>query len=236
MEIKKYAEGLTVGNMTIADFDSNNSNTLFSNDIAEKLKKVTNIRIAIPAYDDKLRKRLLDENCVFVDRMMDVSINLRNSKIDFQKYIRFPLELSNNPEDRTAICEIAYSSFVRDRRFHVQEQFDQKKANQIIKTWIDELPNFYLCRYKNDVAGFLALHKLENDAAYIHMAAVSAKYRPSGAALSMYASAIMECKKQNCKKVIGFVSSGNTPVLNLYSTLGASFDTVTDIFVKEIHQ
>lgn len=233
MEIKQYTDKLIVANLTLDDLAQEDTDTLFPENVSQELQKVTNIRVSIPPTADKIRLKLLRENYVFADRMFDTSINLRNNHVDFEKWVRIDTELYDGKEVRDAIREIAHTSFTRDRRFHVGEKLNQNQANIIMDTWIDELPNFFVCHCKGDCAGFLALQEKGNRSAYVHMAAVAAKYRPAGVALSMYAYVVNNCLKQGYKSVTGYVSSGNTPIINLYRFLGASFDVVTDIFLKE---
>ena len=78
------------------------------------------------------------------------------------------------------------------------------------------------------------LKDLPDNHSFIHLAAVKQKYRLTGAALSLYANAAEECKKQKKFFLDGRISSTNTAVMNLYASLGAVFFDPMDIFLKEV--
>ncbi len=190
----------------------------------------TNIRVSVPDNFDK--QKLLDDHYIFADRMFYVSINLSKSKIDYERFIRITPELTT--ENKEAIKQIAHRNFLKDRRFHVDIHYNQQKANCIMDQWIDELEQVYICRFQKEIAGFLAVREIDKKTAYIHMAAVEEKFRPAGIALSMYSYVIKEYRQKGYKRIQGYISSSNLPVLNLYTFLGATFEKTTDIYIKEV--
>ena len=68
----------------------------------------------------------------------------------------------------------------------------------------------------------------------VHLAAVEAKYRVTGAAMGLYAKAIEVVRERGFKTLEGRISSFNTPVMNLYATFGAQFSEPQDVFLKDL--
>lgn len=191
----------------------------------------TNVRLSVPC-DFKYKKLIEQQGFVFVDRMYDVSVNLMRNQIDYSKMVRITPEYTE--ENKDEIKQIAHECFLTDRRFHVDVEYNQSKADIIMDNWIDELDGVYICRCKEDIAGFIAIRSEDERCAHIHLAAVREKYRPAGIALSMYAYAIRQCREKGYRNVKGYISSRNIPVMNLYTHLGASFENATDVYIREV--
>lgn len=166
----------------------------------------------------------------FADRTLDVCIPL--SKMDnVDKLIRLPIIKTN--EYKKDIIKIAQKSFLYDRRFHLQRNYNQKFANVIIEDWINKIDDIYVCLYKNSPIGFLSLIYLDDKNSFIHLAAVEEKYRMTGAAISLYAKAIQVSLEKNYTNVNGRISSCNIAAVNLYSYFGAKFSNPIDIYIKD---
>ena len=80
--------------------------------------------------------------------------------------------------------------------------------------------------------GFLDLESYGEKNCFIHLAAVKERYRAAGAAVSLYAYAILVAQGRSYEKVYGRISSANTAVMNLYSLLGGTFNNPVDVFVR----
>ena len=118
------------------------------------VEDATHIRVSLPANIQYLYE-MQKMGYQFVERMLHVTIPLSKSSIEYDRLIRIkPVALHDHKEE---IKEIARSSFTSDRRFHVTLQYDQKIANEIIDSWIDEINEFYVSEYKGKIIGFLAL-------------------------------------------------------------------------------
>lgn len=190
----------------------------------------THVRVSLPS-DIKHMLIMQQRGYQFVDRMLDVTIGLRKFPIDLKKSIRMqPVLVSDRKEE---IKELAAKSFVRDRRFHVEPEYCPKIAKQIIEGWVNEISEFYVCLYKENIIGFLALKEAEDgNSAGIHLAAVEERYRTSGAAMSLYANAVQVGIEKGYQSITGYISSCNTAVMNLYAYLGAIFSNPQDIYLK----
>ena len=98
---------------------------------------------------------MLKKGYIFADRTLGVEVNLKQSRIDYKKLVRF--EISRTDSISEEIIDIALSSFPSDRRFHVAAKPDMKIAEPIIRKWLDDLSEVYVCMHKEHVAGFLGL-------------------------------------------------------------------------------
>jgi hypothetical protein len=203
---------------------------------AEKIENwntadATHIRILIPATLEN-QITMQKNGFVFIDRSINVSINLQQIKKDYSKSIRMPIVQSGEYSDD--IFRIASESFLEDRRFRLTQKENKKITLNVLKEWVDNLTEPYLCFHKSEVIGFLALKEIAPKRSFVHLAAVSEKYRISGAAMSLYANAVKECIEKEYDSLEGCISSSNTAVLNLYAHFGATFSKPTDFFLKEV--
>ena len=163
----------------------------------------------------------------FADRTLKVTIQLAKVTADLKRLQRLPIvETSDYTED---IYRIAHESFTRDRRFHVAPKCDQAVSAVVLRRWVDELGPTLVCLYHEKPIGFLNMR--EN---FVHLAAVEAKYRVTGAAMGLYARAIECAGERGFKTLDGRISSLNTPVMNLYASFGAVFSDPEDVFLRKI--
>ena len=163
----------------------------------------------------------------FADRTLKVTIQLAKVTADLKRLQRLPIvETSDYAED---IFRIAHESFTRDRRFHVAPKCDQAVSAVVLRRWVDELGPTLVCLYREKPIGFLNMR--EN---FVHLAAVEAKYRVTGAAMGLYARAIERAGERGFKTLDGRISSLNAPVMNLYATFGAVFSDPEDVFLRKL--
>lgn len=190
----------------------------------------THLRVCLPAgYQNE--REMLDQGFFFADRVINASINLMRSNIDYKSMVRIQPQISL--DKREEVLTIAQQSFPTDRRFHLSYEPDRSISDLVLTQWVGELSEYYLCEYKGAVIGFLALTGDEQQR-FVHLAAVQERYRTSGAGLSLYAAAAQDCKKMGIRFLNGCISTTNTAVMNLYAHLGASFSNPRDIYLKEV--
>lgn len=163
----------------------------------------------------------------FADRTLKVTIQLAKVTADLKRLQRLPIVES--PDYTEDIFRIAHESFTRDRRFHVAPKCDQAISAVVLRRWIDELEPTLVCLYHEKPIGFLNMR--EN---FVHLAAVEAKYRVTGAAMGLYAKAIEVARERGFKTLEGRISSLNTAVMNVYATFGAQFSEPEDVFLREL--
>lgn len=186
-------------------------------------------RVELP-YNPNNYAVMSEKGYLFADRTIGVSISLRKNDIDYSKMIRF--DISEASDSRDSILDIALRSFTFDRRFHVKSIPDDAVAAKIIEGWVESLSQPYVCIHKDEVVGFLDLEPFGEKDCFIHLAAVKERYRAAGAAVSLYAYAILKAKEKECDKICGRISSGNIAVMNLYARLGGVFSDPLDVFVR----
>ena len=163
----------------------------------------------------------------FADRTLKVSIPLAKVTADLKRLQRLPIV--ETPDYAEAIFRIAHESFTRDRRFHVAPKCDQAVSAIVLRDWVDHLGVSLVCLYHDIPIGFLNLR-----GNFVHLAAVEAKYRVTGAAMGLYARAIELAGERGFKALDGRISSINTPVMNLYASFGAVFSDPEDVFLRKL--
>ncbi|MEG1752301.1 MAG: GNAT family N-acetyltransferase [Christensenella sp.] len=207
--------------MEINDELPNNCNALNAN----------YMRVSLPSTYDNIRA-MQAMDFTFGDRMLKVKILPARTKLDYAGLVRTKPELTDLYKEE--ILSIACESFLTDRRFHVAPNYDDMLARKILKCWISDIDKCFVCKVKDEVAGFLALKQINEQTVSIHLAAVRQRWRVAGIATSLYANAIQWAKEQGFSCVEGYISAANTAVLNLYSFLGGSFSEPEDVFLKEL--
>lgn len=190
----------------------------------------THIRVRMPV-DAAHRSEMLRRGFTYVDRMLDVSINLARSKLDFAALVRMESVITSQRRDE--VYKIARQSFPTDSRFHLNCVPNQEVADAVLRGWVDALSEYYLCEHRGEAIGFLALTG-EGEQRFVHLAAVLERYRTSGAALSLYASAAQNCRAAGVRVLNGRISTSNPAVMNLYAFLGGTFSNPTDVYHKEM--
>ena len=187
--------------------------------------EATHARIILPSCADT-EVEMQRRGFVFADRTLKVSIPLARVTMDLKRFQRIPIvETSEYHED---IFRIAHESLTQDRRFHVAPKCNQDVSAIVLRQWVDELGPTLVCLYHDKPIGFLNLR--EN---VVHLAAVEAKYRVTGAAMGLYARAIEHARDRGFKTLDGRISSLNTPVMNLYASFGAMFSDPEDVFLRK---
>ena len=189
------------------------------------------LRVELPANAAYI-PMMSEQGFTLGDRTIGVTINLKRASLDYGKLVRFEMQPAGHELDGE-ILRIAGESFPTDRRFHVRPGLDMDTAREVIRQWVGELNEVYVCYHKDRIVGFIDLEQTGESEKFIHLAAVEERYRAAGAALSMYAYVIKKAKDEGCTKIAGRISSTNTAVMNLYAYLGGSFQEPVDVYLKE---
>lgn len=190
------------------------------------------VRLSVPS--GRYQYELATAGYIMVDRTIEVKVPIARSKVEFQKFCRMSVSLTD--ADSKAIYQVAQKSFHEDCRFRVTLSEERENlATQILNVWLEEQKQVFQCKYKEQVVGFADVRYLDEykGQPFIYLAAVDEKYRVSGAAMSLYASVFEYYKKLDTKFVYGRISSRNMAVMNLYATFGAQFAQPYDIYIKK---
>ena len=191
----------------------------------------TYARVSLPA-DSSNANWFSKKGYSFIDRTIEVKIPLKRAKIEFEKMVRMPIEISSDYLQE--IEELALNSFQSDSRFNVS--FDESKSkiySELISCWANEVDTYFVCIYKNKLIGFLGIKEDDEGVPFIYFAATDEKYRLTGVALSLYSYVANYYKEKGASVIYGRISSQNVAVMNIYAALGAQFYNPWDVFIKE---
>lgn len=171
------------------------------------------------------------EGALWVDRTLGVTIVPSRVTVDLKRFMR--LEMVETMEYREDILRIAESSFPYDRRFNLTADCDPQVRHEELKKWVDDLGPTWVALLKGRPVGFMNLRPVEGkpDTLAYHLVAVEEKYRPSGAALGLYAKGIEVARERGYQKLVGRISSQNVAVMNIYAMFGAQFSEPQDVFL-----
>lgn len=193
--------------------------------------EATHARVQLPASASNVMT-MQEAGFLWADRTLKTSIVLSRCTTDLDRMIRLPVvETSDFKDD---IFRIACASFSYDRRFHIEPACSSDTASIVLREWVYELGDVLVCQFKGIPVGFLALKQTADDTLFVHLAAVEEKYRMTGAAMTLYATACKVARERGFKKLEGRISSQNTAVMNVYAAFGASFSDPIDIFLKRL--
>lgn len=189
------------------------------------------LRISLPNNGLDQISELAKKHFHLYDRMLDVTVPLKNRQEDFSKKIRLKPELFDGSKD--ALLDIAYRSFKNDSRFHISMQENEELYKNTIGYYMEQAEKTYVCRYNEIIIAFANITFIkEGSTPFFHLVAVDEKYRMMGTALSLYAHICQVYAEQGYRNIEGKISTKNTAVMNLYSSLGGVFKNPQDIYVK----
>ena len=190
------------------------------------------LRVELPT-DSNSEILMQQKGFYFADRTLKTSISLRKCSLDFNKFLRIPIE--ETTEYKKEILQIAKNSFTYDRRFYVSPFGSKEIAFTVLQSYIEDLDKVLVALFKDKPIGFLALKEIDTETLFVHLAAVDEKYRMTGAAMALYAKACQIALERGYKKLEGRVSSQNVAVMNLYAAFGAIFSEPKNFFIKEVN-
>ena len=168
-----------------------------------------------------------------IDRSIEVKVPLQKDLDSFRKRIRMTVEKKECPKQE--LLTLAQRNFYEDSRFYISKGIDKELiAHQILKTWVDEIREPFVCVYQNTIIGFADIRFLEEYRGnpFVYLAVIDKKYRISGAALSLYAFICLHYSKCGNQYLYGRISARNTAVMNLYASLGGQFMNPWDVYVR----
>lgn len=210
---KEYAEELHAFR---GDSDQDRPNFVY------RIEEVPDVR-RVPYWSKK--------GYLLTDRLQKVKVPLKRNTVDFAKYIRMEIILTD--KFREEICQIAEESFVYDTRFSVTHPVDDELRKQRIRDYVTGCDEWFVCKYKEKIIGFL-VPKIENSREVsIYLAAVNPEYRISGAATSLYYYVAQYYKEQGFTTLLGRISSRNVDVANIYLSMGGRFAEARDVYLLE---
>ncbi len=130
-------------------------------------------------------------------------------------------------DDLVEIENIARSAFVTGR-FVLDERLDVRLANERYSVWVRNSfadPQHQVLKAVIDdrIAGFFIVESRPDGTAYWHLTAVSPDFQHRGVGKSLWKAMMTRHRDAGMRAVETTISAHNTPVMNLYATLGFRF-------------
>lgn len=171
---------------------------------------------------------LAQKGYYLADRMINVSVKLQHRAETFLPKVRYEIRQEDNIE---SLYDMACRNFDVDSRFQVSK--NSEVAHSLITNTLNQADVVYTCLIKQEVAGFLAIRDdKEQKEIEVILACVDEKFRIAGGAVSLYYAVAHKYADLSYRKMSGIISSRNTPVMNLYASMGAVFSQPEDIYLK----
>jgi RimJ/RimL family protein N-acetyltransferase len=138
-------------------------------------------------------------------------------------------------DDHEAIEAIATQSF-RNGRYHSDPLFPRELADKRYCQWVknalqtkDTVDRVYVIGAPGSVRGFIHLTE-EERVSDIRLAAVAPALKGTALGFYLYVAGLHLLKGLGVRRVVTSVSTANTPVVNVFATLGFSFSAPEMIF------
>lgn len=135
-------------------------------------------------------------------------------------------DLETNIKDILPICDGAFSH----GRFHRDFNLSKNSADERYNQWLLDIyskGSVFALRYKNNLAGFIAVHQNE-----LQLHAIHDEYRGKGYAKFWWSQVCQYLYSQGNQTLKSSVSASNLAVINLYSRLGFDFVMSIDVYHK----
>lgn len=185
-------------------------------------------------------EHLLCNGFLFHDRKLRVEINIKDTEI-FSKRLEgktayFDIRTSRDVSEEMYV--LACKAFNNDRRFHLEQNFDQNLANQIIKAYFNDFNQRDILIFKalqnKELLGFIIVEKHSDGKCENLLGATRPDIKGKIIAYGLYVNVLKmlaENEYGNLKKYYGDVSSTNLASLNLHIQLGARIKKIYDEFI-----
>jgi GNAT superfamily N-acetyltransferase len=168
-------------------------------------------------------KELLHKyNYYYCDTLVEPYCKLENFKGYFDESVRVSYTVT-----RDNILGISHGAFEHGR-FHRDFNIKRELADLRYDNWVKQLyesGNIFGLLYQNDLAAFFGIN-----ANKVVLHAVQENYRGKGLAKYLWTAGLMELFNSGETEVTSSVSTSNTAVVNLYSSLGFRFRKPVDIY------
>jgi L-amino acid N-acyltransferase YncA len=185
---------------------------------------------------DKIIK-LKEHGYCFHDRILKLEIDIpstaeiRNSKVKGSGIVSVLARDTMNEEMIQMACEV----YDTDRRFHLDENFNQETADQVIRSYIKSLGISHVlvvtAMYNGVVAGFTTLPLKEANCAENVLGVTKKGIVGKVSAFPLYCEMLNILQEKGYRKYIGRVSTTNAASLNLHFQLGAKVAGVEDVYI-----
>lgn len=193
-----------------------------------KIEKIKFANIKIDGMDYSSIHALEEFGFNYMATLLTTMLDCRNLK-DFD----IDLKLRNIKENEVETVSKMAEEIFRINRFHLDERFDKKKADELHGEWVknrykEDPENIYVLEKDKEIIGFF-IFNIEDfkkyfglNLSYLDLAGISKKYRGRGYDLPLFAG-ILDIIKKKVEVVYTDFIAENTPILNVYVKLGFRF-------------
>lgn len=191
----------------------------------------------VDVLDSIYENTLTNRGFQFHDRIFYMEIDLQ--QVPELRLQGIPQEITFNVDNQYSedVYELAYDSYVTDRRFHLEPVFDQKKAIPVIRTYIDSYKGeglkIYKAKYKEELLGYTIVRENRDSkkAFFENVIGVTApNIRGKAIAGPLYTTMLLG-EKNEYKRYVGRVSASNASSVNLHYQLGGRVIKIYDEFI-----
>ncbi len=185
-------------------------------------------------FDTERIQSLINKGYSFHERFLDYIIDPR--KLDEKKVNMIRADVREDSRITEDMMELASITFIHDRRFHLDPEFDIQKASGVVRGFMESLMHepvlVYKCFHKEKLVGFTIIRKDTENKCENLLGAVDPDYQKKGAAFNLYVYMVDDLRKKGYESLIGSIASCNVQSLNLHLMLGATFSGVWDHYIK----
>ena len=188
--------------------------------------------------DSACENRLRGMGFRFLDRMLYFEIDLRTfseTSSELLSGINFICD-DRFGED---VHELAHAAYTTDRRFHLEPEFNQTLANEVIDMYIEDFKNrgmkLYKATHEKELLGFTVVdEKIDSGGSSFEnvLGATKPGIKGKMVAAPLY-SAMLSGEREKFRKYVGRVSSSNVSSINLHFQLGGHIAKTYDEYIYE---
>jgi len=200
----------------------------------------------VDSFDMVRIAELQKQGFQFHERFLYVEINLKATSGIRNRLSGSVAELSleMGHQYTNDLYELAYKSFETDRRFHLEQQFDQHKAKDVKEAYINRCKEqgmtVFSARRADELLGYIIVDLHPNQKAgcfQIMLGVTKAGIKGKMAAIPLYNGLLDRMflsEGGGYVKYCGYISSTNTASLNLHYQLGAKAVQVIDEYIYRV--
>jgi L-amino acid N-acyltransferase YncA len=133
------------------------------------------------------------------------------------------------------MIDMACKAYDTDRRFHLNNGFDQLIANKVIRAYIEKYSQNSLrivtSTYKDKITGFTTIPLIRDEVAENVLGVTEPSIVGKVSAYPLYRETLNILQSKSYRKYVGRVSTANAASLNLHFQLGARVIGIEDIYI-----
>ena len=199
----------------------------------------------VKSTDDIRIAELLENGFRFHDRILRVEIFLKDNSGSFLNDIDIPvrggeISISLSDEYTEEMYRLACEAYTTDRRFHLEQRFDQNVANHVIASYLKEFneKNYPVIKavHRQELLGFTVIREDRDKNCFENiLGATLPGMKGKMAAVPLYKSMLQlgseSAFENKYRRYVGDISSANVASINLHMQLGAKVVDTIDAYI-----